>query len=96
MKKKYFFNQCFGITDKNPEHLNVRVNSDTEVFIDPFLISNNKSSAIAVSIQSRNKNFLTYLNKNFVVTGDRKNGITFLSDLNEANEFKLGYSLDNK
>lgn len=36
------------------------------------------------------------MNRDYVVTGGRNNGIKFLSDLHEANEYGLGYSNTNK
>lgn len=96
MNKIYYFNDCFGVNDKNPEHLNIKINSDIKVFIDPFLINNYKSIPIANKLHQRSKKFLKHLNESYVMTGQRKKGIQFLSDLNEANEYKLGYSLSNK
>lgn len=90
------FNNYFGINDKMPKHVNIKLGSDIEVFIDPFLISNNRSNPIANKIYNRSRNFLKHLNENYVMTNDRRNGVVFLSDLAEANEYGLGYSKVNK
>jgi hypothetical protein len=96
MSKNYNFNKHFGVKDKTPEHLNVLMDSDIAVFIDPFLIGNNRTNPFANKIYQRSRQFLEKLNRDYVSTSDRINGITFLSDLTEANEYHLGYSSVNK
>ncbi|WP_282085163.1 hypothetical protein [Aquimarina algiphila] len=95
MKNKTF-NDHFGIKNPNTEHLNILMDKDLEAFIDPYHIANNLDSIIAKKMYIRSKGFLETLNRNYIVTNDRKNGLVFLSHLHEANEYHLGYSVDNK
>lgn len=94
--KQETFNEHFGITEKNTEHLNILIENDLEAFIDPYHIANNLNNMIAKKMYLRSKSFLETLNRSFIVTNDRKNGLKFLSHLHEANEYNLGYSISNK
>lgn len=92
MKIIYTFNEHYKILKKNSEHLDILMNSDIEAFIDPNQINNHIENPIAKALQSRSNRFLEDLNKNFIVTRNKKEGIKFLSHLKEANEYHLGYS----
>lgn len=94
--KQVTFNEHFGITEKKTEHLNILMENDLEAFIDPYHIANNLNNMIAKKMYLRSKSFLEKLNRTFIVTNDRKNGLKFLSHLHEANEYHLGYSHKNK
>jgi len=89
------FNKHFRIVDDSTEHLNVLLENDLEAFIDPYHIANNISNMIAKRLYVRSKSFLETLNRLYIVPGDRKNGLIFLSPLKEANEYRLGYSERN-
>jgi len=89
------FNQHFGITNET-EHLNILMDNDIEVFVDPYHIANNLDSMIAKRMYIRSKSFLETLNRTYIVPSDRKNGLIFLSHLHEPNEYHLGYSDKNK
>jgi hypothetical protein len=91
------FNNYFGITDKSSSHLDILLNNDIEVFIDPYHIANNRfDNEIARAVYFRIKSFFTTLNTKYVLPIKRKEGIRFLSPLKEANEYHLGYSFKNK
>jgi hypothetical protein len=94
--KQETFNEHFGITEKTTEHLNILMENDLEAFIDPYHIANNLNNMIAKKMYLRSKSFLETLNRDFIVTNDRNNGLKFLSHLHEANEYHLGYSHNNK
>lgn len=94
--KQVTFNEHFGITEEKTEHLNILMENDLEAFIDPYHIANNLNNMIAKKMYLRSKSFLENLNRTFIVTDDRKNGLKFLSHLHEANEYHLGYSHNNK
>ncbi|MEO0525940.1 MAG: hypothetical protein AAFZ89_01870 [Bacteroidota bacterium] len=95
MKNKTF-NDYFGISDLHTEHLNILLESDLEAFIDPYHIANNLDNMLAKRMYIRSKGFLETLNRNYIVTNERKMGLAFLSHLHEANEYHLGYSGENK
>lgn len=91
------FNNYFGITDKSSSHLDILLDNDIEVFIDPYHIANNRfNSEIARDVYFRIKSFFETLNTKYVLPKKRKEGIRFLSTLKEANEYHLGYSFKNK
>lgn len=96
MIKKVTFNEHFGITEEKTEHLNILMDNDLEAFIDPYHIANNLGNMIAKKMYLRSKSFLEKLNRTFIVPNDRLNGLKFLLHLNEANEYHLGYSHNNK
>lgn len=95
MKKKKNFNGHFDVT-KPTEHVNILLRSDLELFIDPYNIANNLENKIAKKVYLRSKSFLENLNRTYIVPNDRTNGLTFLSHLQEANEYGFGYSKTNK
>lgn len=90
------FNEHFGITEQKTDHLNILMDNDLEAFIDPYHIANNLNNMIAKKMYIRSKSFLEKLNKTYIVPNDRKNGLIFLSNLHEANEYHLGYSFNNR
>lgn len=90
------FNEHFDVRTKETEYINIFLESDLELFIDPYNIANNLENRIAKKLYLKSKSFLETLNKNFIVTNDRKNGLPFLSHLREPNEYGLGYSKKNK
>jgi hypothetical protein len=94
--KKISFNDHFGVHLKKVEYVNILLNSDLELFIDPYNIVNNLDKRIAKKLYLRSKVFLETLNQNYIIPNDRKNGMPFLSHLREANEYGLGYSKNNK
>jgi hypothetical protein len=96
MVKLETFNEHFGIKDNTTEHLNILMENDLEAFIDPYHIANNLDNMIAKKMYIRSKSFLETLNRTFIITNDRNNGMKFLSHLGEANEYHLGYSYNNK
>ncbi len=90
------FNNYFHITDESYSHLNILLENDTEVFIDPYQIVNNRSEdEISERIYQRNKSFFKTLNNKYVIPKKRKEGIKFLSNLREANSYHLGYASKN-
>lgn len=96
MKKiKKNFDGHFNVT-KPTEHVNILLGSDLELFIDPYNIANNLQNKLAKKIYLRSKSFLENLNRTYIVPNDRVNGISFLSHLQEANEYGFGYSKTNK
>ena len=94
--KKLTFSEHFNVQQSSVEYINIFLNSDLELFIDPYNIVNNLDKRIAKRIYFRSKAFLETLNQNFIIPNDRKNGLPFLSHLKEANEYCLGYSKSNK
>lgn len=96
MVKLKTFNEHFGIKSNTTEHLNILMKNDLEAFIDPYHIANNIDNMIAKKMYVRSKSFLETLNRTYIVTNERKNGLEFLSRLGEANEYHLGYSYNNK
>jgi hypothetical protein len=91
------FKENFGIPAKQPvEFLNIPLNGDLEAFIDPFLIANNIQDPMIKQVHSQMIQFLTKLNREFIVPNDRVNGLPFLDNLHEPNEYHLGYSDSNK
>lgn len=95
MKKNKNFNGHFDVT-KPTEHVSILLGSDLELFIDPYNIANNLENKIAKKVYLRSKSFLENLNRTYIVPNDRTNGLTFLSHLQEANEYGFGYSKTNK
>ncbi|WP_298350633.1 hypothetical protein [uncultured Dokdonia sp.] len=96
MIKLETFNEHFGIKSNATEHLNILMENDLEAFIDPYHIANNLDNMIAKKMYIRSKSFLETLNRTFIISNDRNNGLKFLSHLGEANEYHLGYSHNNK
>lgn len=94
-KKKKNFNGHFNVT-KPTEHVNILLGSDLELFIDPYNIANNLQNMVAKKVYLRSKSFLENLNRTYIVSNDRINGLAFLSHLQEANEYGFGYSKTNK
>lgn len=91
------FNYHFKITDKSSNHLDILLDNDIEAFIDPYQIANNRfEHDIAEKIYFRSKAFFQTLNRDYVLTKKRKEGISFLSPLREANEYHTGYSPKNR
>jgi len=90
------FNEHFSISEDVTEHLNIPLENDLEAFIDPYLIVNNMNKTLAKRMYLRSKSFLKALNRKYIVPNDKKNGVSFLSYLTEANEYHLGYSPENK
>jgi hypothetical protein len=91
------FKKHFGISAKQSvEFLNIPLNEDLEAFIDPFLIANNIKDLMVKQVHSQMIQFLTKLNRDFIVPNDRVNGLPFLDNLHEPNEYHLGYSDSNK
>ncbi len=91
------FKEHFGIPAIEPvEFLDIPLNGDIEVFIDPFLIANNRHNRMFNDIYRQLKAFFVKLNQDFISTNDRHNGLIFLDNLHEPNEYHLGYSASNK
>jgi hypothetical protein len=91
------FKSHFGIPKNDPvEFLNIPLNEDLEAFIDPFLIANNKHERIFKNVYAQLSQFFTKLNRDYIVPDDRLNGLDFLDNLHEPNEYHLGYSVSNK
>ena len=93
--KKLSFNEHFGVPGKT-EYVNILLNKDLELFIDPYNIVNNLDTRIAKKIYLRSKVFLETLNRDFILPNEKEKGLAFLSHLKEPNEYGLGYSDDNK
>jgi hypothetical protein len=94
---KHSFKEYFNIpTNQQVDFLNIPLDEDLKAFICPFLIANNRQLKVSDEIFSQMKQFLEKLNRQFVMTNDKSNGIAFLSKLNEPNEYHLGYSNTNK
>ncbi|QBZ97343.1 hypothetical protein [Flavobacterium sangjuense] len=93
--RKLDFNRHFNVAG-NPEHTNILLLSDLELFIDPYNIANNLKDSIAKQVYIRSKAFLEVLNRTYIVPNDATNGLAFLSHLQEANEYGFGYSKTNK
>lgn len=94
--KKIDFNKHFGVSTEPTKHVNVLLDSDLELFIDPYQIANNLDKRIAKRLYLRSKSFLENLNTKFITTNDRDNGLKFLSHLKEPNEYGFGYSKRKK
>jgi hypothetical protein len=91
------FKQHFNIPTTQPvEFLNIPLNEDLEAFIDPFLIANNKQDRLIDVIFSQLTGFFTKLNQTYIVPNNRNQGLIFLDNLHEPNEYHLGYSDSNK
>lgn len=97
MKQHYTFKEHFRINKRDfVEFVNVPLDGDLLAFICPFLIANNREEEIVDRIYLQLEHFFINLNRNYVVPNDRKNGLIFLSELHEPNEYHLGYSGTNK
>ena len=95
--KVHTFKDNFKINKRNfVEFVNIPLDGDLLAFICPFLIANNRDSEIVDKIYLQLVDFFTNLNKNYIVPKDKTNGLVFLSDLHEPNEYHLGYSDSNK
>ncbi|WP_295793536.1 hypothetical protein [Mucilaginibacter sp.] len=91
------FKQHFGIPDSQPvEFQNIPLEEDLEVFIDPFLITNNRDTGFFNGLYVQLTGFFTKLNRDYIVPNDQRNGLLFLDNLHEPNEYHLGYSASNK
>jgi hypothetical protein len=91
------FKKHFGIPDKTPvDFVDIPLDGDIKLFLDPFLIANNRSSILYNNVYLQLRTFLEKLNRDFIVPNDRVNGLTFLDSLHEPNEYHLGYSDTNK
>lgn len=91
------FKKHFGIPDSQPvEFLDIPLDGDIELFIDPFLIANNRENRLFNQVYLQLKAFLEKLNRDFIVPNDKHNGLIFLDQLHEPNEYHLGYSDTNK
>lgn len=94
---KTTFKKHFNINKR--EHVdfaNVPLDGDLLGFICPFLIANNKDVKIVKEVYLQLECFFKNLNRNYIVPMDRQNGLLFLSELHEPNEYHLGYSDSNK
>lgn len=78
------------------EFFDIPLESDFEAFICPFLIANNRANSRINQVYLQIKSFLAKLNRTYIVTSKRKDGLVFLSHLHELNYFHLGYSEVNK
>ncbi|ELY2017913.1 hypothetical protein SL053_001818 [Flavobacterium psychrophilum] len=97
MKQKNTFKDNFRINKRDfVEFVNVPLDGDLLAFICPFLIANNREEEIVDRIYLQLEDFFINLNKNYIVPNDRKNGLFFLSELHEPNEYHFGYSDSNK
>lgn len=97
MKQNNTFKDNFRISKRNfVEFVNVPLDGDLLAFICPFLIANNREEEIVDRIYLQLEDFFINLNKNYIVPNDRKNGLFFLSELHEPNEYHFGYSDSNK
>jgi hypothetical protein len=97
MKQIYTFKDHFRINKRDfVEFVNVPLEGDLLAFICPFLIANNREEEIVDKVYLQLEDFFINLNKNFVVPNNRKNGLIFLSELHEPNEYHFGYSGTNK
>lgn len=95
--QQYTFKDHFRINKRDfVEFVNVPLDGDLLAFICPFLIANNREEEIVDRIYLQLEDFFINLNKNYIVSNDRKNGLFFLSELHEPNEYHFGYSHSNK
>lgn len=91
------FKDHFGIPKHiNVDFLDIPIDSDILYFIDPFLIANNKEQKRNGDIYSQLKSFFEKLNKDFIKPNRRGDGLLFLDNLHEPNEYHIGYSKKNK
>jgi hypothetical protein len=91
------FKENFKIPKSQPvEFLNIPLNEDLLAFIDPFLIANSQHIPMLKDVYFQTTKFLEKLNRTYIVPNDRYNGLQFLSNLHEPNEYHLGYSDSNK
>lgn len=94
-----YFKEHFNIPKTQPvEFLDIPIEPnqpDKLVFIDPFLIANNRDNPFVEDVYLQMKSFFTQLNQGFVVPNDRVKGLQFLDNLHEPNEYHLGYSSKN-
>jgi hypothetical protein len=92
-----FFKEEFKIPEAQPvEFVDIPLEKDKLVFIDPFLIANNKQNPLAANVYARMTSFFTELNQSYVVPNNKVQGLQFLDKLHEPNEYHLGYSSKNK
>ncbi len=97
MLEKTTFKKHFNINKREyVDFANIPLDGDLLGFICPFLIANNKDIPIVKNTYLQLEHFFKNLNRNYVVPKDRKNGLLFLSELHEPNEYHLGYSDSNK
>jgi hypothetical protein len=92
-----FFKEHFNIPEtQTVEFLNIPLEEDDLVFIDPFLIANNRENPLVAAVYSRMTSFFTELNQSYVGPNNKAQGLEFLGKLHEPNEYYLGYSSKNK
>lgn len=93
-----YFTDNFKIPSTQPiEFLDIPVdNEDLLYFIDPFLITNNTQDKLIGDVNSRLKSFFTELNGTYIIPNNRQQGLIFLDELHEPNEYHLGYSGRNR
>lgn len=97
MNKKITFSSFFRVANKEDiDFFDVDLNSDALAFICPFLIANNRGSKILDNVNKSMVAFLVNLNQNYVLKNNRTEGLFFLSQLHEPNEYHFGYSDQNK
>jgi len=91
------FTQYFNIPQTQPiEFLDIPLEEDLLVFIDPFLIANARNDRFIAAVHSRMRDFFTELNRSYIVPDARTTGLQFLDKLHEPNEYHLGYSSRNR
>ncbi len=91
------FTEHFNIPQNQPiEFVDIPLDGDLFAFICPFLIANNRQTPLYNNIFSQLKAFFVKLNRDFIVPNDAPQGLAFLSQLHEPNEYHLGYSSNNK
>jgi hypothetical protein len=92
-----YFKENFNIPKtQQTEFLDIPLEEDTLVFIDPFLIANNTQDQLVSAVNLRLKVFFTELNQTYVLPNLRNQGLHLLDKLHEPNEYHLGYSGKNK
>lgn len=89
---KLTFNEYFDVKARETEHLNILMDNDLCIFIDPYQVANNLENKWALLIYKRSKTFFEKLNRDFIAPNNRKDGLKFLNHLGEAGSFHLGYS----
>jgi hypothetical protein len=97
MKSKITFTEHFSIPkSESIEFLDIPLDEDLEAFICPFLVVNGRDDRTLNNVYNQMQSFLQKLNRQFIQANDKENGLAFLSNLHEPNEFHLGYSKRNK
>lgn len=94
---KMNFKEHFNIPRAQPvEFMDIPIDGDVLVYIDPFLIANNRQVSIFNSMFLQLTGFFTTLNRTYIVPNDEVQGLVFLDKLHEPNEYHLGHSATNK